>query len=411
MEKNESYFQYYMEKYLGGRHMRLESGITDITNNKIHAELKKWISWKNGVGQLQIYCSEEYREELHLYLFGPSPKKKQVYIKLLLKSNIKPFEMSLNDKGFDIIDLINNKTIYTFIDKSIIKLLKTPIVIPIVKPIVKPVDKSIKDKDEHNCPRCGYKTNILCNFIKHLEKKNICKSNLVDISLDEIKLKYTEEKPITHVCEDCDTSFFSKSSYYAHKKVCDHKGVIKVLKKELQSLKASSSSTIINIQINELGKEDISYLKDNVNYMDFMVSCIEKETEGICDFLVQKHFNQKTPQNNNLKKLNKKDKLIDIYDGKKWKPGFTEDVLDDVFNYMEKDFQTFLNSGYDKQRLQKNIMDNFMKSIGGPLNWNLDHDEYSYEDENPSKEQYKKKIYLMACEYIYRKSKDSSLNV
>jgi hypothetical protein len=283
------------------------------------------------------------------------------------------------------------------------------------------------DEEKHNCPRCGYETIVLCNFIKHLERKNICKPNISDISLEEIKLRYTKAKVVTHICEDCDTSFFSKSSYYAHKKLCNKEETIQKLKKEIATLKASAVSTpstsssttinnnnntinnIINIQINGFGKEDMTYITNNKNYTGFMSSCIEKKIEGICNFMINKHFGKNNPENHNLKKLNKKDKFIDAFDGNKWKPRIIEDVLDDVFSYMEKDFQNFLNSEQnDKDRLRKNIIDTFMRSVGEPLNWDLDHGNYSYNEETPEnkKEAMKKKIYILACEYIYRKSKE-----
>ena len=37
------------------------------------------------------------------------------------------------------------------------------------------------------CSRCSYETNKKGSFIKHLNRKNICKPKLADISIDEIK--------------------------------------------------------------------------------------------------------------------------------------------------------------------------------------------------------------------------------
>lgn len=278
------------------------------------------------------------------------------------------------------------------------------------------------EEDKHNCPRCGYETDLFADFRKHLERKTLCKAKIADVSLDDLRQKYIKVKIVTHICENCDKSFFSKTRYYAHKKECKTSEVIQELKKEIEDLKTkflnipSTSTNItnninnnitnntINVQINGLGKEDMSFLTDNKNYNGFMSSCLEQKIEGLCNFLLQKHFNK--PENQNIKKLNKKDKFITIYDGKKWKPRFIEDVLDDVFNNMERDFQQFLNKRYDKDRLRKNILDRFMKTVGEPLNWNLDHDTYQYDEENESKEAIKKNIYMLACEYIYQKSKE-----
>jgi len=117
--KNEKYFQPYMEKYLGGKHKKFIIGESDITNDDMHAELKNWSHWKSGVGQLIIYSTIDKRPNLYLYLFGNSPgKHKQDCINTILKLNIKPFEMVLNDNGFDIIELENDKIIESIITIS-----------------------------------------------------------------------------------------------------------------------------------------------------------------------------------------------------------------------------------------------------------------------------------------------------
>ena len=86
----ESYYQLHLENYLNGKHMRLKSGITDITNDDMHAEIKIWKDWSDAIGQLQRYCYHEHRKELRLYLFGEYTKKdKQDHIDVLISLNIK----------------------------------------------------------------------------------------------------------------------------------------------------------------------------------------------------------------------------------------------------------------------------------------------------------------------------------
>lgn len=76
------------------------------------------------------------------------------------------------------------------------------------------------DSDEHKCPRCGYETDKISHFKNHLDRKNICKPKIADISLDKLRAKYFKEKIITHICEKCNTGFYSQSSYYVHRKMC-----------------------------------------------------------------------------------------------------------------------------------------------------------------------------------------------
>jgi len=125
----EAYYQRYLQKYLGGKHMQLKIGQTDITTEAFHAEIKEWSNWKNAVGQLQVYCYVEYREELRLYLFGTSNKKfKNDYVNIIIGLNIKPYELIKTETGIDIIDLETNIKLDSILEneqdeKNVIKLI------------------------------------------------------------------------------------------------------------------------------------------------------------------------------------------------------------------------------------------------------------------------------------------------
>ena len=283
MDKTESYFQPYMEIYLRGTHMKLDTGISDITNDKMHAELKTWSNWKSGMGQLFAYVFSAYREELHIYFFGPSPKNKNLYIKALLSYNIQPFEMILNDTGFDLINLKNNKTIHTFIDKSIMKLLKEPIIeyldksiiklieTPIEENVLNIIDKPIIDikqiEEYHICPRCGYETNRLGNYKTHLERKNICKPIIKEIDLDEIRIKFAKVKILFHECKDCGIELYSKSTYYTHIKECMKNQIINKMNSIHPPKKFNFTN---NFEIN--------------TDTNFIIKCLNKGLDGLCNF-------------------------------------------------------------------------------------------------------------------------------
>jgi transcription elongation factor Elf1 len=69
-KNNENYFQKFLETVLGGSHKRLECGITDITTDKFHAEIKNFPAWKEAIGQLICYNMHDPKKEMRLYLFG-----------------------------------------------------------------------------------------------------------------------------------------------------------------------------------------------------------------------------------------------------------------------------------------------------------------------------------------------------
>lgn len=76
--KSEFFYQILLQNYIGGKHKRLKCGITDITTDSIHAEIKEWTTWKQAIGQLLCYNADDPKEELHVYLFGKQPDAKKV---------------------------------------------------------------------------------------------------------------------------------------------------------------------------------------------------------------------------------------------------------------------------------------------------------------------------------------------
>jgi len=75
-KNNESYYQKLLETVLCGSHKRLKCGITDITTDEYHAEIKNWSDWKEAVGQLICYNKHDPKNEMRLYLFGSCNEKK-----------------------------------------------------------------------------------------------------------------------------------------------------------------------------------------------------------------------------------------------------------------------------------------------------------------------------------------------
>lgn len=105
-KKSESIYQTILESHLGGTHKTLKNGITDITTETFHAEIKEWKCWKEAVGQLMVYNVDEPRPQLRVYLFGTCPckSKKQSVITTLKTLNILPFEITATSDNFTIID-------------------------------------------------------------------------------------------------------------------------------------------------------------------------------------------------------------------------------------------------------------------------------------------------------------------
>lgn len=293
---------------------------------------------------------------------------------------------------------------------------------------------------EWQCKRCGYMASTKGNLIKHYQRKTQCDATVSNISplecLEELCKKTYEGNVIR--CEYCQKQFKSASCKSKHKKICKKKpedkvksleDKVKKLEEALQNLTyhQSPSSPQVNlyggqhinqgnqlhqvnhITIHAVGREDIAYLTEHARYPEFMIRCIRDKVEGVCNFLLKKHFDPAHPENHNLKKTNRKDPFIECFDGRKWKVRFCEDVLEDIFINIQTDFANFVDQAFAENGTIKKVwMDNFMKQVGVPLDWDLSNDGYTFQEtmSEEDKKNFRKKIYLLACEYIYRHSKE-----
>lgn len=283
------------------------------------------------------------------------------------------------------------------------------------------------------CIRCGHVFSTKSNLLQHLRRKKPCPSDLEDVDVKEyIELLLAKSSDNKFKCRHCNKEFSANQNRYRHEKTCSKKmeassdsfeqlkKEIDTLKKELAEVRDSKKSTntnngtinnanvINNITVNGLGKEDISYLTEHPRFQQFMIKCIKERTDGVIEYLEKKHFDPGHPENHNLKKM-KRDDFIEVYDGKKWRLRFKEDVLDDVFEHMQRDFSNFVEEAFTESgELKKRVLDHFMDAVGIPLNWDLTCGEYEYDGDlsDEKKKQLQTKIYKLALEHIYVKSKE-----
>jgi hypothetical protein len=114
--KNEKFFQLLLEKYLNGTHKTLSCGITDVTTKSCHAEIKKWSSWKEAIGQLTSYNVIDPKERLEMYMFGKYTQKcKNEAIKVVKICKINIFEFVEKEDGtISIFCLTKNEDIFNY---------------------------------------------------------------------------------------------------------------------------------------------------------------------------------------------------------------------------------------------------------------------------------------------------------
>jgi hypothetical protein len=114
-KRNEKFYQNIVEKHLNGKHKKVETGITDVTNDTTHAEIKQWSMFKFLVGQLQAYNHSDPKDELHAYFFGIATKEiKQMAYALCINHKIKVFTFIDSDEQIDIIDYATKDVVFSY---------------------------------------------------------------------------------------------------------------------------------------------------------------------------------------------------------------------------------------------------------------------------------------------------------
>ena len=287
----------------------------------------------------------------------------------------------------------------------------------------------------YTCERCGYKTSVLCNLKTHLKRKNPCESLLCDI---ETAILYNEyfNKDKKYKCEYCDKCYTHAPAKSMHKKTCSKRIEIEIVKKQnedkleelqkqIDELKQKSTMTTTmtttttnienqtnnntNITINAFGKENIDYLVNNPKYKQMMLSCMNTKEQGIMQLIKYIHFNPEHPENQNLRKPNKKDECMKSYDGQKWNLIMAKDGLLTVLIKIESEFYKFLELMEDDgERVKDPIMNRFMRTVGHALNF--DFSPFKYADTcnltEKELEKMKKNLHTLFYFFINERTKE-----
>lgn len=87
---NEDFYQKVLEKFYKATHKVVQAGITDITTEDTHIEIKRWKCWKEVAGQLFAYNAYDPKFNLSAIMFGKYASDcKESAISILSNSNIK----------------------------------------------------------------------------------------------------------------------------------------------------------------------------------------------------------------------------------------------------------------------------------------------------------------------------------
>ncbi len=98
--RREKHYQEILERQLGVTHSKNASGVTDLTGDDFHAEIKSWNGWKAALGQILAYNDAEVKDRLEVYFYGASPgeRNKKHIVQCFNKRGILVYEFGEDDQ-------------------------------------------------------------------------------------------------------------------------------------------------------------------------------------------------------------------------------------------------------------------------------------------------------------------------
>jgi len=102
-KRNEKFYQKLLEQDLGGGHKNTKYGITDITTDVYHVEIKHWCNFKACLGQLQAYNHNDDKKLIAAFFGDIANIKKLDIIQLFHDSGVDVWELCDFDNGVRII--------------------------------------------------------------------------------------------------------------------------------------------------------------------------------------------------------------------------------------------------------------------------------------------------------------------
>lgn len=97
-DKQESFFQKYLEKKFNASHTKNKFGTTDIETDDAIIEIKNWKNYKGAVGQIISYTHGVNKRKV-VYLFGKKPKNIKDVINLFRSHHIDMYHLEIDALG------------------------------------------------------------------------------------------------------------------------------------------------------------------------------------------------------------------------------------------------------------------------------------------------------------------------
>lgn len=206
----------------------------------------------------------------------------------------------------------------------------------------------------YKCKRCGYKTNDISNFKKHLKKIKVCPPTLEDINVlvlfkEICKRSYDEND---NKCLYCDKQFKDRKSIYRHVKVCKNspsnqenlQKQIEQLKLEFEKFKHEKymkyekpKTDIPQLKLRNFGEENTAAIPDTFIRNIFLDLQYNTLFENL-------HCDPDYPENHNVRIKSTKRQLLEIYKNDIWNVTPFKIGLEEIYKKLKRIFLDY----YDK---------------------------------------------------------------
>ena len=198
------------------------------------------------------------------------------------------------------------------------------------------------------CPRCDYSTHTKQSFVGHINRKHTCPSTKSNVSLDELRTVYSMMVRDIR-CGICSKAFKHRSSFSRHKAMCTSNtnvspiaaNILTTVLEEIQELKnmqfnqlaAISPPTCITQNINQsitynitsFGSEDTKHI---LAASEFLTRCFMEK--NLVEIIEKIHFDDKYPQNQNVRLKSLKHGMMETYVNGKWIVTDKDETLDQL---------------------------------------------------------------------------------
>jgi uncharacterized protein YeeX (DUF496 family) len=125
--------------------------------------------------------------------------------------------------------------------------------------------------------------------------------------------------------------------------------------------------------------------------------------------MMYKHFDPDHKENHTVRKMVKKDRVIELFDGENWIPDMQDTALENLLSNIRSDYEQFIDHLFnsDHHALNTTILDKFMRNIGEAMELDVtgDHFDWNYDMTDEQKNKTRQMIHELLCTFIHTQSK------